>query len=103
MRKKIIALAIGAIMIVSAVGACFMEQISKDVLAGALTAIILPLYIYISYLNSVIKVEAEKKIKAALAKDSPDYKAIAKEEAAMEMPIVTKTSVKVDRSAIFAS
>jgi uncharacterized membrane protein len=63
MKKIAITLTIGTIMIASAVAAFFMENITKDVLAGALISIILPCALVVAYFDHERKSEAVEKRK----------------------------------------
>lgn len=104
MKNTTITLITAMILVTATIGTFFMEMISKEVLTGALTAIILPALIIFNgfkWAEDNAKELAAKSIALATAED---YREIAQMEVGMERPIITRDPVqKVERAAVFAS
>jgi|SRR3972149_6872599 len=104
MRKKIITLATGAIMVTLAITASFLELINKDVLVGALLAIILPICLIVSYLNYTIKMETEKQLSKKTVVPAKN-ETVVTEEKSVYNPNLAKelAEVSLPRRGVFAS
>ena len=79
MKKRVITLALGAIIIASAFALFFMQFISMDVMVASLTAVALPLSIVRSYQKWLAKIETASKNPASA--ETAGYRVIVKKRA----------------------
>ena len=79
MKKRIITLALGAIIIASAFALFFIQFISMDVMVATVTAVALPLSIVRSYQKWLAKIETASKTTASAK--AANYRANARKRA----------------------